>query len=62
MLPSGKPVDMICHQDVRVYRQTVSLGCISQAAQEPQTVAVAAENVLAIVAPQRDVRREFLCK
>jgi len=62
MLTGSKQMDMIRHQDVGVDRQAVSLSSLPQTTQETQAIAVAVENILTIVASQRDVRREFLCE
>jgi hypothetical protein len=48
-------MNVVCHQDIGMERQTVPRRRVLEAAQETQTIAVTVENVLAIVAPQSNV-------
>ena len=50
-------MDVICHEDVSVNRQTVTLGAVSQHVFEEQAVFIVGEDWIAIVASQNDVLR-----
>jgi hypothetical protein len=49
-------MNVIGHQDVRMHRQPVAASRVGEILEEPRSIAIAAKDVLPIVAAQRDVR------
>jgi hypothetical protein len=49
-------MNVIRHQDIRMHRKPIAARRVGQVFEEPRSIAIAAKDVLAIVASQRDVR------